>query len=71
MATHHAYLPRTLEASIIRASQRFPVLMLSGPRQVGKKTLLKTLWRELPEIEPPYPSVNNNAIVRLYLVTSV
>lgn len=38
-----AYLTRTLESSIMAASHQFPVLMLTGPRQVGKTTLLKTL----------------------------
>ena len=37
------YLPRTLEAFIAKTSNQFPVLMLSGPRQVGKTTLLKAL----------------------------
>ena len=37
------YFNRTLEASITAASGQFPVLMLSGPRQVGKTTLLKHL----------------------------
>jgi len=40
------YLPRTLEAFIAKASRQFPVLMLSGPRQVGKTTLLKALCGE-------------------------
>nr|WP_242508581.1 ATP-binding protein [Rhodocyclus purpureus] len=37
------YLPRTLESFIDRASEQFPAIMLSGPRQVGKTTLLKAL----------------------------
>lgn len=37
------YLPRSLTASIAAASRQFPVLMLTGPRQVGKTTLLKSL----------------------------
>ncbi len=36
-------LPRTLARPIATASRQFPVLMLSGPRQVGKTTLLKSL----------------------------
>ncbi len=38
-----AYLSRSLAASITTASRQFPVLMLTGPRQVGKTTLLKSL----------------------------
>lgn len=35
------YVQRTLEKSILSASERFKVLMVSGMRQVGKSTLLK------------------------------
>lgn len=38
-----SYLPRSLAGSIATASRQFPVLMLTGPRQVGKTTLLKSL----------------------------
>ncbi len=37
------YLPRSLADPIATASRQFPVLMLTGPRQVGKTTLLKSL----------------------------
>lgn len=37
-------LPRTISASLIRAIQTFPALILTGPRQSGKTTLLKTLF---------------------------
>ncbi len=37
------YLTRSLAGFITRASRQFPVLMLTGPRQVGKTTLLKFL----------------------------
>lgn len=35
------YITRTLEKSILSASERFKVVMVSGMRQVGKSTLLK------------------------------
>ena len=35
------YIDRTLEKAILRASERFKVVMVSGMRQVGKSTLLK------------------------------
>jgi hypothetical protein len=36
-------LPRTLSRTILTASETFPVLLLTGPRQVGKTTLLEEL----------------------------
>jgi predicted AAA+ superfamily ATPase len=37
------YLPRTLEHVVAQAAEQFPVLMVCGPRQVGKTTLLQML----------------------------
>lgn len=37
------YLRRTLEEHILRLSRSYPVLALTGPRQVGKTTLLEHL----------------------------
>ncbi|MDX1901695.1 MAG: ATP-binding protein [Gammaproteobacteria bacterium] len=34
------HLPRTLEPTVKQVSSQFPVLLLTGPRQVGKSTLL-------------------------------
>lgn len=41
-----AYIKRALEATIIKTSQTFPVLLVTGPRQVGKTTLLRRLAEE-------------------------
>ncbi len=40
------YLSRSLAGFILTASRQFPVLMLTGPRQVGKTTLLKSLCED-------------------------
>ena len=40
------YVPRTLEPFVIRAAQQFPVVLLTGARQVGKTTLLRRLSQE-------------------------
>lgn len=40
------YLTRTLEKFVSRAAASFPVLLLTGARQVGKTTLLKALGAE-------------------------
>lgn len=37
------YSPRTLEASFARTSEHFPVMLVTGARQVGKTTLLRKL----------------------------
>lgn len=40
------YHPRTLESFIRKADRQFPVLMVTGPRQVGKTTLLQHIRGE-------------------------
>ena len=37
------YVPRTLEPAVTKASEQFPVVLLTGAGQVGKTTLLKHL----------------------------
>jgi predicted AAA+ superfamily ATPase len=37
------YYPRTMSDCCQAASEQFPVLLLTGPRQVGKTTLLQQL----------------------------
>lgn len=37
------FIPRTLSQTCLKASDQFPVLLLTGPRQVGKTTLLQHL----------------------------
>lgn len=37
------YIKRTLEDFILRASEQFPVILVMGPRQVGKTTFLQHL----------------------------
>ena len=37
------YINRSIEKEIDKLSKEFPVVMISGPRQVGKTTLLKHL----------------------------
>lgn len=37
------YIKRKLENTVIKASKNFPVVLVTGPRQVGKTTMLKRL----------------------------
>ena len=55
---HRDFIPRSLEPVLKRASREFPAVVLTGPRQSGKTTLLKELFKdsyryvslELPDI---------------------
>jgi len=40
------YIVRAIEPIIEQASMQFKVILLTGPRQVGKTTLLKKLLRK-------------------------
>ncbi len=40
------YVPRTMEPCVLRAAQQFPVVWLTGARQVGKTTLLRHISEE-------------------------
>jgi len=50
------YIPRSLEGTLRRAAREFPVVVLTGPRQSGKTTLLKHAFgsrHRYVSLEPP------------------
>jgi hypothetical protein len=51
-----AYIDRSLEPVVRKAAREFPAVVLAGPRQSGKATLLRHLFRETHRyisLEPP------------------
>jgi len=40
------YITRHLEQVVLRANEMFPVVMVTGPRQVGKTTMLEKLAKD-------------------------
>lgn len=57
--TNERYIPRGIEPLVRRAVSEFPALVLTGPRQTGKTTLLRHLFGdthryvslELPDVQ--------------------
>ena len=55
------YVTRTLETSFVKASQQFPVMLLTGARQVGKTTFLQ----HLKENDRSYVTLDDPLILAL------
>ena len=57
-----AYIKRAAEDTAARVSKMFPVLLITGPRQVGKTTLLQKLAEEHKEagVERKYVTLDDH-----------
>src|SRR4030042_6015126 len=42
------YIPRIIEKEALKLAENYPVLTITGPRQSGKTTLARHLFRDLP-----------------------
>ena len=43
-------IPRLLASTLLRLSKTFPVLGVTGPRQSGKSTLVRELFKDKPYV---------------------
>lgn len=50
MNSHHQYVPRVIEKKLRSLFGHFPVVVVSGARQVGKSTLLEKTFSEMPRV---------------------
>ncbi len=55
-------IPRLLASRALQLHQQFPALMITGPRQSGKTTLIKSLFPDLPYVTLEDPDTRARAI---------
>lgn len=59
------YSPRTIEQAIANAASRFPALLITGARQVGKTTLLQHLARTQDGRDRTYVTLDDPLVLNL------
>ena len=60
------YIKRTIETQLEKLSKSFPVVMITGSRQVGKTTLLNTIQKQ-KDNQINYVSLDNLSVRALAL----
>src|SRR5688572_21840391 len=55
-------IPRTLGPRIARASQTWPIVTVTGPRQSGKTTLCRHLFPHHPYVSLEAPDIRQRAL---------
>lgn len=55
-------IPRTLTAKIVALAQKFQVITLTGPRQSGKTTLVRTAFPAMPYVSLEEPDIRQIAL---------
>ena len=66
----NTYIPRSAEKEILRLTHQYPAVVITGPRQVGKTSLVKHLAGKLPhkgvyldlELPEDFNKLNNPAL---------
>ncbi|MEL7122993.1 MAG: AAA family ATPase, partial [Bacteroidota bacterium] len=53
---------RVIKEKILSLSSKYPILILTGPRQSGKTTLIKSVFNNLPYVSLEDPDVRDIAI---------
>jgi len=52
------YVKRKIEDVVISAAKQFPVITITGPRQSGKTTLVKNIFKDKPYVNLELPDVS-------------
>lgn len=59
-----SYIKRNLESVVLQASNEFPVVLVTGPRQVGKTTMLKKLMEGTDRGYVSLDDLNERAVAK-------
>ena len=57
-----SYIPRSIEKNLLKSAKQFPVVMLTGPRQTGKSTTLKKIFKKYKYISLDDPFNRKQAL---------